>query len=185
MASALGGQFLDATGRPIADGGEALVTLVRIDLSAMHPGLARVQVTGACDVDNPLTGPSGASAVYDHESWFDAVRAAPGGVLLDFGFRSGATFGLQWAYDKGGLPKAVALHMWIDTAASLIDYLLESGTPSALAVSFSVKLKMAGWKSRAPLRDTLRTVSRCRRPGGASSRGGGPGSRYSQAVLMR
>ena len=64
MASALGGRFLDATGRPIADGGEALVTLARIDLSAMHPGLARVQVTGACDVDNPLTGPSGASAVY-------------------------------------------------------------------------------------------------------------------------
>ena len=108
-----------------------------------------------------------------------------GQILLDFGFRSGATFGLQWAYDKGGLPKAVALHMWVDTAASLIDYLLESGTPSALAVSFSVKLKMAGWKSRAPLRDTLRTVSRCRRPGGASSRGGVPGSRYSQAVLMR
>jgi glycerate kinase len=64
MASALGGRFLDATGRPIADGGEALVSLARIDLSAMHPGLARVQVTGACDVDNPLTGPSGASAVY-------------------------------------------------------------------------------------------------------------------------
>jgi len=64
MASALGGRFLDATGRPIAEGGEALVALARIDLSTMHPGLARVQVTGACDVDNPLTGPSGASAVY-------------------------------------------------------------------------------------------------------------------------
>ncbi|MGZ8582277.1 MAG: glycerate kinase family protein [Actinomycetota bacterium] len=64
MASALGGRFLDASGNPIADGGEALVTLARIDLSRMHPSLARVHVTGACDVDNPLTGPSGASAVY-------------------------------------------------------------------------------------------------------------------------
>ncbi len=64
MASALGGRFLDASGHPIANGGEALLGLARIDLSAVHPGLARVQVTGACDVDNPLTGPSGASAVY-------------------------------------------------------------------------------------------------------------------------
>lgn len=64
MASALGGRFLDASGNPIADGGEALVTLARIDLSRMHPSLVRVHVTGACDVDNPLTGPSGASAVY-------------------------------------------------------------------------------------------------------------------------
>ena len=50
--------------RPIADGGAALAALARIDLSALHTGLARVSVTGACDVDNPLTGPSGASAVY-------------------------------------------------------------------------------------------------------------------------
>lgn len=64
MAAALGGRFLDATGAPIADGGASLSSLARIDLSAMHPGLARAHVTGACDVDNPLTGPSGASAVY-------------------------------------------------------------------------------------------------------------------------
>ncbi len=64
MAAALGARFLDAAGRPIADGGGALTELARIDLSAMHPRLARVAVSGACDVDNPLTGPNGASAVY-------------------------------------------------------------------------------------------------------------------------
>ena len=64
MATALGGRFLDAGGEPIDDGGQALVALARIDLSRMHPGLARVSVTGACDVDNPLTGRSGASVVY-------------------------------------------------------------------------------------------------------------------------
>jgi glycerate 2-kinase len=51
MAAALGARFLDAEGRPI-------------DLTALHPGLAVAQVSGACDVDNPLTGPAGASAVY-------------------------------------------------------------------------------------------------------------------------
>ncbi len=64
MATALGGRFLDARGGQIRDGGHALVDLAHIDLSAMHPGLARVSVTGACDVDNPLTGRSGASVVY-------------------------------------------------------------------------------------------------------------------------
>jgi glycerate kinase len=64
MAAALGARFLDAAGRPIADGGGALTELARVDLSAMHPRLGRVVVSGACDVDNPLTGPNGASAVY-------------------------------------------------------------------------------------------------------------------------
>jgi glycerate kinase len=64
MAGALGARLLDAAGAPIADGGEALATLVHIDLTHLHPVLARVSVLGACDVDNPLTGPSGASAVY-------------------------------------------------------------------------------------------------------------------------
>ncbi|HEX7248565.1 MAG TPA: glycerate kinase, partial [Actinomycetota bacterium] len=64
MASALGVGLLDASGVPIADGGAALAGLGRIDRSTVHAGLARVSVTGACDVDNPLTGSSGASAVY-------------------------------------------------------------------------------------------------------------------------
>jgi glycerate kinase len=42
----------------------ALAELDRIDLSGMHAGLVGVPVIGACDVDNPLTGPAGASAVY-------------------------------------------------------------------------------------------------------------------------
>lgn len=64
MAAALGARFLDASGTPLTDGGAELGALAHIDLSAMHAGLARVSVTGACDVDNPLTGPSGASEIY-------------------------------------------------------------------------------------------------------------------------
>ena len=64
MASALGVRFLDARGHELPPGGEALLQLARIDASRLHLGLASVAVTGACDVDNPLTGPAGASAVY-------------------------------------------------------------------------------------------------------------------------
>ena len=64
MAAALGARFLDGAGRAIADGGAALLGLASIDLSNMHPKLGTVSVSGACDVDNPLTGPQGASVVY-------------------------------------------------------------------------------------------------------------------------
>lgn len=64
MASALGARFLDARGQPIPEGGGALADLATIDLGGMDPRLAHVTVVGACDVDNPLTGPMGASVVY-------------------------------------------------------------------------------------------------------------------------
>lgn len=64
MAEALGVQFLDANGSPIAPGGTSLLQLDRIDVSAIDPRLAEVQVTVACDVDNPLIGQDGASYVF-------------------------------------------------------------------------------------------------------------------------
>ena len=64
MARALGARFLDAAGRDIPEGGSALARLARIDVSGLDPRLARAGILVACDVDNPLTGPRGASAVY-------------------------------------------------------------------------------------------------------------------------
>lgn len=64
MARALGARFLDAAGRELPEGGAALVRLDRIDTSALDPRLAAVSILVACDVDNPLYGPRGASAVY-------------------------------------------------------------------------------------------------------------------------
>jgi glycerate kinase len=64
MAGALGARFLDGVGDPIGLGGRALLDLARIDLSEMDPRLRAVAVTVASDVDNPLTGPRGASAVF-------------------------------------------------------------------------------------------------------------------------
>ena len=64
MARALGARFLDRRGRDLAQGGGALVNLEHIDMTEIDPRLRNVEVEVACDVDNPLTGPRGASRVY-------------------------------------------------------------------------------------------------------------------------
>lgn len=64
MLSALGARFLDAEGEPVAPGGAALSDLSTVDLSALDPRLGSVDFVLASDVDNPLTGPKGAPAVY-------------------------------------------------------------------------------------------------------------------------
>ncbi|QXH44653.1 glycerate kinase [Pseudomonas xanthosomatis] len=64
MLRALGLRLLDAAGQPLAEGGLALAQLARIDASDLDPRLAEVQVEVAADVDNPLCGPNGASAIF-------------------------------------------------------------------------------------------------------------------------
>ncbi|WP_252089560.1 glycerate kinase [Pseudomonas sp. MWU13-3659] len=64
MLRALGLRLFDADGQPLAEGGLALAQLARIDASDLDPRLAEVQVEVAADVDNPLCGPNGASAIF-------------------------------------------------------------------------------------------------------------------------
>ncbi|WP_410535807.1 glycerate kinase [Streptomyces sp. KL2] len=64
MLTALGARFLDAGGRPLQPGGGPLRHLATADLSGLDPRLKDIEVVLACDVDNPLTGPHGAAAVY-------------------------------------------------------------------------------------------------------------------------
>lgn len=64
MLTALGARLLDADGRPLPPGGAALANLARLDLSGLDPRLAELQVETAVDVDNPLLGEHGASAVF-------------------------------------------------------------------------------------------------------------------------
>ncbi len=64
MLSALGARFLDGDGEPVAPGGGGLAALAHADLSGLDPRLSSVDLVLASDVDNPLTGPKGAPAVY-------------------------------------------------------------------------------------------------------------------------
>ncbi|WP_432056323.1 glycerate kinase [Streptomyces sp. bgisy022] len=64
MLAALGARFLKADGEPVAPGGGGLAELASADLSGLDPRLGDVELVLASDVDNPLTGPKGAPAVY-------------------------------------------------------------------------------------------------------------------------
>lgn len=64
LGQALGYRLLDAEGRDLAPGGGDLGRLDRIESTGCDPMLASIDVAVACDVDNPLCGPRGASAVY-------------------------------------------------------------------------------------------------------------------------
>jgi glycerate 2-kinase len=64
MLQALGMKLLDANGREIGFGGDALSRLDRMDAAGLDPRLQEVVIDVACDVDNPLLGEHGASAVY-------------------------------------------------------------------------------------------------------------------------
>lgn len=64
MIQALGGKFLDKEGIALPPGGKFLKYLDKIDLTGLDPRLGESSILVACDVDNPLCGKKGASAVY-------------------------------------------------------------------------------------------------------------------------
>ena len=64
MLQALGIKFLDDAGKEVPWGGGNLDKVATIDLKGMDSRLKNAQFIVACDVDNPLCGEKGASAVY-------------------------------------------------------------------------------------------------------------------------
>ena len=64
MAQALGYRLLDPAGHELHRGGGALHMLSRIGISGADPRLQETRITTACDVRNPLSGPSGAARIY-------------------------------------------------------------------------------------------------------------------------
>ncbi len=64
LLQALGVRLLDKNGNDLWHTGERPSPLTTIDISTMDPALKNVAITAACDVTNPLTGPTGASAVF-------------------------------------------------------------------------------------------------------------------------
>ena len=66
LAQALGVRFLNFGGAPVNTriAGGDLGRVEALDLSQINPGLARLRISVACDVTNPLCGEKGASRVY-------------------------------------------------------------------------------------------------------------------------
>ena len=64
MLQALGVRLFDAHDAPLAAGGAALAQLARIDVGQLDPRVLESVFEVACDVSNPLVGPTGASAIF-------------------------------------------------------------------------------------------------------------------------
>ncbi|WP_032093628.1 glycerate kinase [Necropsobacter rosorum] len=64
MLQALGAKFLDKQNKQIGFGGEHLSEIKTIDLSELDPRLQDIELDVACDVNNPLCGNTGASAIF-------------------------------------------------------------------------------------------------------------------------
>ncbi|WP_219416703.1 glycerate kinase [Pseudonocardia nigra] len=105
MLGALGAVLRDVDGRVLPPGGGALSRVASLDLAGLHPGLASAEVVLASDVDNPLTGPRGAAAVFGPQK-----GATPGQVaILDAGLRRWAeVVAAHTGRDRSGEPGAGA-----------------------------------------------------------------------------
>jgi glycerate kinase len=105
LLTALGAVLRAADGRELAFGGGALVTLDRVELGGLHPRLAAIELLVACDVDNPLCGPSGAAAVYGPQKGATAkdVRVLDAGLA-----RLAAVIAAGTGTDHAGEPGAGA-----------------------------------------------------------------------------
>jgi glycerate kinase len=64
MLQALGIGLLDVEGQQIPSGGAGLAKLNSIDLTSLDSRLSNIRFDVACDVDNPLIGDNGASAIF-------------------------------------------------------------------------------------------------------------------------
>jgi len=73
MACALGAQFLNAAGTPVEPIGANLTEIRTVDISNLDPRIRDLRIEVVCDVDNPLLGPKGASAVYGPQKGADAA----------------------------------------------------------------------------------------------------------------
>ncbi len=110
LLQALGARVLDADGKPVGRevagrrvaGGADLETVAALDLAGLHPACRTASLTLAADVDNPLTGPDGAAAVYGPQK-----GASPDEVArLDAGLRRWAAVvagavGRGWSQEPG------------------------------------------------------------------------------------
>jgi glycerate 2-kinase len=139
MVRALGARVLDAAGDDLDEGGVPLGEVARLDLTDLDPRLAEGSISLACDVDNPLTGPNGAAAVYGPQkgagpdlvvtldraltAWADVVASATGHDLRETP-GSGAAGGI-------GLAAMAVLGARLRPGAALVQQL--TGLEEALA----------------------------------------------------
>lgn len=82
-AAAVGVKFYRAAGESFVPVGGTLKEICRIDISGMDPAVRSIPFLTMCDIDNPLCGPTGASAVFGPQKGADEAMVQ----RLDDGLR--------------------------------------------------------------------------------------------------
>jgi glycerate kinase len=102
MLRALGFEFLDRDGKPIALGARGLRDLCYIKTENAMKALSDCRFSVACDVKNPLCGENGCSAVFAPQKGAspDAVREMDG-LLARYAELTSALFGKDLSSDEG------------------------------------------------------------------------------------
>lgn len=83
MLKALGVQLFNMQQELLPAGGAALQELVHLQIDGLDQRIHDVQFTVACDVDNPLCGPKGASAIFGPQKGANAENIATLDSALD------------------------------------------------------------------------------------------------------
>jgi glycerate kinase len=143
MLQALGLRLLDEDGRELERGGAALARLAAIDGSAFDPRIRQSRFVAACDVENPLTGPAGASAVFGPQKGADAAAVRELDAALERYAAAAAQFTGIRVRDMPGAGAAGG------AGAALLAFLNAELRPGAGlvmdAAGFADKIRGASW----------------------------------------
>jgi glycerate kinase len=102
LLAALGLSLRDATGREIAPGPDGLATLAHADAAALDPRLSACAITIMSDVNNPLTGKSGATAIFGPQKGVSASQMRGfDDAIARFAERAEAAIGRKAAESPG------------------------------------------------------------------------------------
>lgn len=71
-AAACGVRFFERDGKPFVPVGETLIEIARIDKNGLDSAFENVEIVTMCDIDNPLTGPEGAAAIFSPQKGADS-----------------------------------------------------------------------------------------------------------------
>lgn len=77
LLAGLGLQLFDAAGKPLEPTPQALAQVARVDVSGLDARLREASFVGMSDVDNPLTGEHGATAVFGPQKGVTPEQVAP------------------------------------------------------------------------------------------------------------
>lgn len=123
MVQAAGGKVLDAAGRQVPHGICGLKQVSRVDPGDIPERFKDIEVIAICDVDNPLTGPDGATMIYGPQKELEAHQLDEVDCYMD---RYGSVLARDLGRDPRNVPRAgagggLAAALWAFFGAKLVD----------------------------------------------------------------